>query len=615
MFHFPHLPTKKTSHRKYFSFFLVIVLSATIIGTHFTYPVINESYQTSLLSKMEHAKNFEEFCNSLFCYVITSDTVTTAYTVENPAAYDIPSLIPDLTSFSYKSYQNSFQSSDYTNNLITRTLNSFDSSSLSDKEQLTYNLLKNTLSLNSKLNNYPYYSELLGSSTGIQASLPITLGEYPLHSKNDIQTYFQLIKQVPDYFNDVIEYENERESLHLLSKECIYPGTFQSLSTILEGLKGEDNAFIDTFNERIQQIPELTKKQQNDYRNKNKHYVETYIIPAYESLYDYLAAKSPSKMTPDENTSYGLSNLPQGKDYYTLLVKQSTGSSKTPEELITLTENTLKDAIGNVVNTAMENPDLYTYYCNNEAKSYYENPQSILEALSLLMRTDYPALSTTPDYEIKNVSDSLATSSSPAFYMIPPIDNTRGETIYINPLFTNNENGNLFTTLAHEGFPGHLYQTVYFNNTNPNPIRQILNYPGFVEGWATYVELNSYQYMEYPSSMESLCKLYQGDTIISLAISSRIDLGVNYENWTLSDVKKFFEDNGFNSYYANNLYTYVVESPANYLSYFIGCLEIQELKNEYQLMHKDTFSEKEFHKKLLETGPCDFDTLKKYILN
>ena len=455
----------------------------------------------------------------------------------------------------------------------------------------------------------------MGSSTGIQASLPITLGEYPLHSKNDIQTYFQLIKQVPDYFNDVIEYENERESLHLLSKECIYPGTFQSLSTILEGLKGEDNAFIDTFNERIQQIPELTKKQQNDYRNKNKHYVETYIIPAYESLYDYLAAKSPSKMTPDENTSYGLSNLPQGKDYYTLLVKQSTGSSKTPEELITLTENTLKDAIGNVVNTAMENPDLYTYYCNNEAKSYYENPQSILEALSLLMRTDYPALSTTPDYEIKNVSDSLATSSSPAFYMIPPIDNTRGETIYINPLFTNNENGNLFTTLAHEGFPGHLYQTVYFNNTNPNPIRQILNYPGFVEGWATYVELNSYQYMEYPSSMESLCKLYQGDTIISLAISSRIDLGVNYENWTLSDVKKFFEDNGFNSYYANNLYTYVVESPANYLSYFIGCLEIQELKNEYQLMHKDTFSEKEFHKKLLETGPCDFDTLKKYILN
>ncbi len=615
MFHFPHLPTKKTSHRKYFSFFLVIVLSATIIGTHFTYPVINESYQTSLLSKMEHAKNFEEFCNSLFCYEITSDTVTTAYTVENPAAYDIPSLIPDLTSFSYKSYQNSFQSSDYTNNLITRTLNSFDSSSLSDKEQLTYNLLKNTLSLNSKLNNYPYYSELLGSSTGIQASLPITLGEYPLHSKNDIQTYFQLIKQVPDYFNDVIEYENERESLHLLSKECIYPGTFQSLSTILEGLKGEDNAFIDTFNERIQQIPELTKKQQNDYMNKNKHYVETYIIPAYESLYDYLAAKSPSKMTPDENTSYGLSNLPQGKDYYTLLVKQSTGSSKTPEELITLTENTLKDAIGNVVNTAMENPDLYTYYCNNEAKSYYENPQSILEALSLLMRTDYPALSTTPDYEIKNVSDSLTTSSSPAFYMIPPIDNTRGETIYINPLFTNTENGNLFTTLAHEGFPGHLYQTVYFNNTNPNPIRQILNYPGFVEGWATYVELNSYQYMEYPSSMESLCKLYQGDTIISLAISSRIDLGVNYENWTLSDVKKFFEDNGFNSYYANNLYTYVVESPANYLSYFIGCLEIQELKNEYQLMHKDTYSEKEFHKKLLETGPCDFDTLKKYILN
>ena len=56
----------------------------------------------------------------------------------------------------------------------------------------------------------------------------------------------------------------------------------------------------------------------------------------------------------------------------------------------------------------------------------------------------------------------------------------------------------LFTTLAHEGYPGHLYQTTYYANTNPDPLRNLLNFSGYVEGWATYAEMCSY----YLSSLE-----------------------------------------------------------------------------------------------------------------
>ena len=58
---------------------------------------------------------------------------------------------------------------------------------------------------------------------------------------------------------------------------------------------------------------------------------------------------------------------------------------------------------------------------------------------------------------------------SPAFYMIPAIDNTSENVIYINKGHIT-DNLSLFTTFAHEGYPGHLYQNVYYASLHPNPI-------------------------------------------------------------------------------------------------------------------------------------------------
>lgn len=599
------------NRRKYFTSLIISILLLIIIATQFTYPTINTSYRTSLLEQMENTDDFEAFTASLFCYEITSDSVTTAYTLNNPETFNIPRLSPTLTSFTTS--QNNEKKNDSINQIIKNSLSHFQPETLSLSDHMTYELLEKTITLNSQLNAFPYYQELLGSSNGIQANLPVTLGEYPLDNKEDILTYLSLLKQVPDYFQAVIKYEAKKQECNLSKYELIYPETLKTMETILEGLQGNDNSFIQTFNERIDQITTLTNQQKKYYKKKNAKYVKKYIIPAYNTLYDYLKSNSEKNNTIQKNISYGLSSLPKGKDYYRLLVKQSTGSGKSPEEIISMTETTLTSSLDKVLDTALEDPTLYSYYVNHEMPVYYNSPENTLYSLSLFIRKDYPLLSKTPSYQVKNVSESLSSSLSPAFFMIPAIDNDTDNTIYINSLYTNAQNGNLFATLAHEGFPGHLYQTLYFNETHPNPLRQILDYPGYVEGWATYVELESYHYLEYPIGKEKLCDLYQGDTIISLALSSRIDLGVNYENWTLQDVENLFEKYGFQPYYAKELYTYVVEAPANYLSYFIGYLEIQELKKAYRITTGDNYKEIDFHKHFLDLGPCDFETAKKYL--
>ena len=615
---------------------------------------------------MEYARTFSDFTEALFCYEVTADSVTTAYTLKNPAEYDIPSLPATLSSFTYKKYDEdkTEKKNEKLLNLLSKQLSQYDKSSLSEQEQLTYTLLSKHFDLNKELAPYAYYEELLGATTGVQANLPVTLSEYPIRNEQDIKTYLSLLTQIPSYFDNVILYEKHRQEIGYTTPDFLLNDTLDGIATLIEGLKQEDNCFAETFEERVTALDSTPDKKVAEYCKQNREYIAKYVLPAYEKLGKFIkdvistspdttnfqntsskqknisnepqssSAKqknttakhsdikgleeSSSRNTgyiPKPDTAYGLATLPEGAKYYALLVKSNTGSDRPIEELISMTELALKSALGNVLNIALTDQEAYLYYCDNPVKSYYENPEAILEALSLLSRKNYPVLEKAPSYTIKSVPDSLASHLSPAFYMIPAIDDFNNNTIYINQLYTSAENGNLFTTLAHEGFPGHLYQTVYFNSSNPPAIRQILDYPGYVEGWATYVEMNAFHYIDYPIEGDSLCTLYQSDTIISLALSSRVDLGVNYEGWTLNDVNQFFEDNGFNSYYAADVYAYVVEAPATYLRYFIGYLEIEQIKNDYKNQKMENYSEKEFHKQLLDIGPADFATIQECLLN
>lgn len=617
-------------HKRLFLLTALTILCAIFLTVLYELrPIDRSSYRNKLYREMLHTVSVSDFSDQLFRYEITQDSITTAYHLRQPERYRIPSLPATLSSFDAKEYEQAAASKG--NNSIQNLLKQLQQlphDSLSDSESLCYDLMEQYLSLSGSLQQYPYYESLLGASTGVQVNLPVTLCEYPLNNASSVDTYLQILQQIPDYFNNVIRYETKRTSLGYPVPSFLSLATKQQLQTFLTGLKETDNCFTETFSTRIQDIESLSASQKKKYILQNQDIIRTSILPAYETLYAYCDRQTASidfkqtdtdtPATPDSlidpDTDYGLCSLPSGKDYYSYLVRQATGSSRSITDLITMTDHALQNTLGNVLNIALTDQTAYLYYCEHPLETYYNSPEAILEALSLMIRKDYPVLKTQPHYVIKQVPKSLAASLSPAFYMIPAMDDYSNNTIYINSLYTNDENGNLFTTLAHEGFPGHLYQTVYFNSTRPSPIRQILDYPGYVEGWASYVEMNIFPYLDYPLEGNSLCKLYQSDTIINLALCSRIDLGVNYEGWTLKDTRHFFEENGFRDYYAENVYSYVVESPSNYLSYFIGYLEIEDLKSAYRNLKMENYSDQDFHKHFLDIGPADFDTIRKSLL-
>ena len=315
------------------------------------------------------------------------------------------------------------------------------------------------------------------------------------------------------------------------------------------------------------------------------------VLPAYEYL-----AKELTLLKGSGCNSKGVCYFENGKGYYEYLAGAVTGSSRSVKELQQLTISQIQTDTLDMQKALEENPSILS-----EASSSIQTPDEIIKILQHKITNAFPSASDV-SLKIKKVPDALSEYLSPAFYLIPAIDNYEDNTIYINEAYDMDEL-TLFTTLAHEGYPGHLYQTTYYASTNPDPIRSYLNFPGYAEGWATYAEMCSY----YISPLEKpLATLMQKNNSVILGLYAYADIGIHYDGWNLEDTVDFFCSYGIEEEETiAEIYKMILGNPANYLSYYIGYVEILELKKEF------AGSQIDFHKQLLEIGPAPFEIIKK----
>ena len=256
----------------------------------------------------------------------------------------------------------------------------------------------------------------------------------------------------------------------------------------------------------------------------------------------------------------------------------NVGTDKSPEQCIDALEGTLKDTVSDIASLTRENADLYTEYLS--ARPLLTDSQQILTELENDTLIDFPE---PPDvaYTLKNVPDALSSTSASAFYLLPPVDSEDANIIYLNQSRVSPEDQ--FSTLAHEGYPGHLYQTNYYLSTDPEPLRSMLRCDGYDEGWGTYAQLYSYRYLEFADTdretEESLQQLYRDNDILSLSLAALSDLYVNYENYTPEALAEYLSAYGVTAEGARSLYEYVIENPTTYLSYSIGWYELEQLRN------------------------------------
>lgn len=550
-------------------------------------------------NKAEVQKEFNAYIEKLPTEMISSDDMNLEYLFKNPQDYGFEEEVLELSYASKEDCQKSIQDSKN----ILKELDKFSYKSLTSSQQLTYDVLKDSITRGMMDEKFYYLdNNYLGSFLGFQAQLPLLLCEYTFERQNDLNSYFHILETSPETFQKYVENEKERQKQNVGMNQNVIDKVIEQCDNFT---KDKEVFLIDDINKKIDEVDFLNDQQKKEAKQRNEDLLKNKYLKAYEVLRDGLSSiKGSSK-------DVGLSQLPNGKEYYEYILKRSTGIDDSVKDIKKYLEKKIKSAYLEVMNLSMTYPNIDDIDFSKLNYTSLTSFEDTLDYLSEQIKKDYPT--TDPiKYSVKVVPDAMKDNFSPAAYLQGKIDGQGDEQkIWVNSKFDQS----LFTTLAHEGYSGHMYQNVYFSRLNLPTIRYLIDYNGYSEGWATYIENNSYQYAESYKKQENEFKLYQINQKITQATICLIDIGIHYEGWTYDEYKKYIKET-FGDLDEKSLkeqYDIFIETPTNYLQYYLTGMKLQDLHDDAKKDLGDKFKTTEFNKVVLETGPASFEILEKQV--
>lgn len=557
--------------------------------------VLSIIYAAILSPAGKSTGSFSEFCTTLFREEMKSNTMNLHFTLKDPKAAGIDSYEITLGSLSGDSPHNQARQL----KKLSEELKKYSHRSLKGKDRLTCRLLSDYISRQQNLAAYPYYDEPLTPSGGVTSQLPVLLAEYTFRNTRDIKDYLGLLSQMDTYFLGILDYEQKKADAGLFMSD-------EACLKVIEGCEvftehPDDNFLIDTFSNRLNAMDGLTDTQKNAYLKQHSKVLSDHVIPAYSHM-----IKGLTVLLGRGHNNWGLCNFPEGKAYYEAVVSADTGCDDSVEDLFSQIAKARREDLMFCQNLLEKNPKLASQSPKPDAALKEEN--AMISRLQKEILTDFPAPPQT-DVEICHVDPALSEYLAPAFYITAPIDDISHNRIYINDA-KNDTDIYYFTTLAHEGYPGHLYQTICTSSYGAPEVRSLLNYPGYTEGWATYTEMQAFYYAGLNPDLASLLQHNQAAT---LSLYATADIGIHYFGWEKEKNAAFWSEYGVDdTATVKRITDLILEEPGNYLKYYVGYLKFRQMREQLALENK-SFSVSAFHEAILRTGPSPFSVLEETV--
>ena len=557
--------------------------------------VLSIIYAAILSPAGKSTGSFSEFCTTLFREEMKSNTMNLHFTLKDPKAAGIDSYEITLGSLSGDSPHNQARQL----KKLSEELKKYSHRSLKGKDRLTCRLLSDYISRQQNLAAYPYYDEPLTPSGGVTSQLPVLLAEYTFRNTRDIKDYLGLLSQMDTYFLGILDYEQKKADAGLFMSD-------EACLKVIEGCEvftehPDDNFLIDTFSNRLNAMDGLTDTQKNTYIKQHSKVLSEHVIPAYRQM-----IKGLTMLLGRGHNNWGLCNFPEGKAYYEAVVSADTGCDDSVEDLFSQIAKARREDLTFCQNLLEKNPKLASQSPKPDAALKEEN--AMLSRLQKEILTNFPA-PPQPEVEICHVDPALSEYLAPAFYITAPIDDISHNRIYINDA-KNDTDIYYFTTLAHEGYPGHLYQTICTSSYGAPEVRSLLNYPGYTEGWATYTEMQAFYYAGLDPDLASLLQHNQAAT---LSLYATADIGIHYFGWEKEKNAAFWSEYGVDdTATVKRITDLILEEPGNYLKYYVGYLKFRQMREQLTLENK-SFSVSAFHEAILRTGPSPFSVLEETV--
>lgn len=541
---------------------------------------------SSILTPIHAEESFSDFEDELFQEMMSEDYTTLHFSLRDYQKYGIEKPDVNIGDASWDDYEDSVEDCDE----YLKKLQSFDYDSLSETEQKDYRTIAFYLERNKELNSYPYFDWAFNSAEGVIDNLLTTFTEFVFYEKEDIDDYLTTLASVPAYLDQCLENTKKQAAKGYFLTDAMLKATEDAIEKFVD--KKDDNELIKIFNENIDAFDGLSAEEKEAYKKKNQEIVLNAYIPSYEKVAEEL-----QKLKGSRKADYNVSSLDGGSEYYAALARYKTSIDADVETILDICTQYIEKSVDELYDI-MQNHSEAT-----EETLDFDSAEDVLSYLEGHLDA-FPVLDKVY-YNVQYLDPSVANDSIVAYYLSPPVDDMRDNVIKING---NNVSDviDLYTTLAHEGFPGHLYQTNYYIQQQPSLLRTQLTMMGYQEGWGMFAEGQAL----HVSGLSEYVSEYQKINIeLNYVLSAAVDLGVNGLGWSTKDVSKYLDRLDLNGSIAKDLYDFATLQPGTILPYGVGIAMFELLENKAKNALGNDFDQKAFNEVLLNDGNRPFEVV------
>ena len=545
--------------------------------------------------KKQPTKSFSDLCQEFVKYRLEDDAMNAHYNVSDPSKYGVEYeeedfIVGRLDIENIEEYYNELRT-------FLEEFEAYDDKNLTEEERYARNTICAYIETQLNYEGTDYLTNLFAPSSGIISNLSTSFVEYAFFEKEDVDEYLLFIKDVPVFMEEVFEFTRVQSGKGFFMPAYVAE---QTISVCENYLEAETNPMIVTFEDKLNKL-DLTDEEKQNYIELNKQYVEEYFTPVYTASIDLLTELKNTGKNSGGYSKYGAG----GVKYYEAIVKEKCSADITPKELAKYLDKALDDALDALIMMYMNDEDAY-----ENATSYqpdFDNPNEVMEFLYENITKNFPE-PVTDQYIIEYMNPVCEIENVLAYYLSCRVDDVDYNSIKVNGSAVGDDKMMLYTTLAHEGVPGHLYQfTAFCDNENIADACKFTDFIGMSEGWAEYASTIS---MEYLGISDNYCETIYLNSIISYIVCSRLDVGVNYEGWSMEDAEEFLSEYYYlSTEMLEEFYYMVIGDPGQFFPYTYGHLQMREFRDMAETKLGSSFDEKEYHQFVVNLGITSLDIM------
>jgi uncharacterized protein (DUF885 family) len=490
-------------------------------------------------------------------------------------------------------------------------LAAIDTAGLTDQEKISLNLLLRQFTEDQESAEFKEWEMPVNQMDGIHTLYPQIVAQLSFTTVKDYDDWTARLHQIPKAFDQVTVNMAIGIEDHRVPPKYLLEKVLDQVKQ-LANQKPEDSPFALPLKSSPASIKpaeqERIKAEMLDAIGKE-------VLPAYLRLARFLEVS----YIPAGREQLGISALPDGAKYYQFLIRRSTTTDLTAEQIhrIGLDEVKRDETEMLAIAQKLGFQDLKSFRASIKAnpKLHPASGEALLDAYrSYLtpMQARLPQLFgrlPKAKFEVEAVPEYLQETAASASYMIGAPDGSRPGRIRVNTWNATERNlDEVEDTAYHEGLPGHHLQTSIAQELEGVPtFRKYEFYTAYVEGWGLYAERLGKDIGLYQDPYSDYGRL-EGD--MERAIRLVVDTGVHSQHYTRNQMVDFFHDHSAiaEPEVQSEVDRYVAW-PSQALAYKVGQLKILELRDRAKTALGDKFDLRAFHDQVLDSGALPLDVL------